>query len=70
MNQPQSKFKVSIRYEVQKVLVDDGGRENYTGERLSIDDQLDLADSFSLTELLARINDVHELLQRRKVADV
>lgn len=53
-------YKLSIRFEVQKVMVDQaaGGRENYTGERLTIDSNLDLTTSNALVDVLRLVEQV------------
>ena len=63
-------YKLQIRYEVTSYERPEreGGYDQMTGERLSIDDTFDIADAMSLTKLLSLIDAMHDSIKPHLVA--
>lgn len=65
----QKRYQLAVRYEIQSrtVDIDDDGREvggyGYNGERLIIEDTFDLATAMKLTEVLAKIDQIHDVIK-------
>ena len=63
------RFKLEIRYDISAEMVRHDGNGNVetygrsTGERLSIQDTFDLPNSMALTDVLTKINAIHEVIK-------
>lgn len=65
------KFRLKLRFEIEKVYVDELGNERYSGsgsERLTIDDSWDLGQAMTLTEVLKTIDSIHAIVRVDEVS--
>lgn len=68
MDQRTTRYKISARYEINKFYVDAEGRETgYTGERLSIDDTMDMGSALDLVGALDLIANLHAAMRAEQV---
>lgn len=58
----ETRYKIAARFDIQKMIVREDGYENYTGERLSIDDSMDMGTAVDLVRALKLIERMHAAL--------
>lgn len=66
-DRPKTVYKLTFRFEIQKMSRSWWGPEegnysdNWTQERLTIEDSIDLGEARTLTEVLKKVDQIHEV---------